>query len=205
MDRADEAAALADAELKALLAAGQPGGPALAIGWLSCGTAAAGQGRFAAAQAHFLEACSATPDKDALDASFALQLLGVAALLGEDPLAAREPLQQAFAVRRKSLGGLHPATLASYTALAEAYRTALAELPEESDLRDKPKRSKKAEFLDLIGPEPYKDREWRWRNFLNFIDDVSDDAKHKVHGLRSGDHRLFLAPWLMRGSGSPCK
>ena len=66
-----------------------------------------------------------------------------------------------------------------------------------------PKKSKWQEFKDLFKPD--RSISWRWRNFVNLIDDPVDNFKHKIHGAKIFGIRIRLPKWLMRGSGDPNK
>ena len=113
------------------------------------------------------------------------------------------PLTRAVDIRSTRLGASHPETIASRKALTQASEATQPAPASTVPTAEKPRKSKKDEFEELI--EPGRDWEWRWRNFLNFVDDYYDDAKHEVHGRKIGESRFFLPRWLMLGSGNPCK
>jgi hypothetical protein len=67
------------------------------------------------------------------------------------------------------------------------------------------KKSKWEELKEFYTLWPYCDWSWRWRNFINLIDDPVDDLKHKLHGMRIFGWTLYLPKWLMSGSGEADK
>ena len=204
--RTEEAEALAVAELEASRAPLGPDDPAVALGSLSCGLAFARQGKFAEAEVYFKSAATIfnqAARADAVDAALSLHYLGVAMLLNDDSRNAQVPLTRAVDIRSTRLGASHPETIASRKALTQASEATQPAPASTVPTAEKPRKSKKDEFEELI--EPGRDWEWRWRNFLNFVDDYYDDAKHEVHGRKIGESRFFLPRWLMLGSGNPCK
>jgi hypothetical protein len=66
-----------------------------------------------------------------------------------------------------------------------------------------PDKSKWDEFKELF--RAGKSMDWRWRNFMNLIDDPIDDIKHTLHGARIFGLKIRLPDWLMRGRGDPDK
>ena len=201
-----EAEALAVAELEALRVHLGPADPAVALGSLSCGLACARQGKFAEAEGYFKTATTIfnqAARADGIKTALSLHYLGVTMLLNDDSLNAQAQLTQAVDIRRARLGASHPETMASQAALARASAATQPPPASAASKAEKPHKSKKDEFEELI--EPGHDWDWRRRNFINFVDDYYDDAKHEVHGRKMGDFRFFLPRWLMRGSGNPCK
>lgn len=46
---------------------------------------------------------------------------------------------------------------------------------------------------------------WRFRNFINIIDDPVDEIKHSINGIRIFGWEIHLPKWLMKGSGDKSK
>lgn len=133
------------------------------------------------------------------DAAWGFYVAGLLAQAAGDRPAAAEDLDRAARLSRAHRGPVHPLTLAGQVAAARAWTAAPPPAPEPG----RRGRSKWEEFLALF--EPGRDADWRLRNLENLLDDPVDDLKHRLHGMRFGDQRVFLPRALMPGSGNPCK
>jgi hypothetical protein len=65
------------------------------------------------------------------------------------------------------------------------------------------KKTKWQEFKELFKPD--RSISWRWRNFVNLIDDPVDNFKHWLNGLTVFGYKIRLPDWLMRGRDRPDK
>lgn len=66
-------------------------------------------------------------------------------------------------------------------------------------------KSKWQEIKGYFRQWPAQGWGWRWRNFINLVDDPVDNLKHWLHGRRVLGLTIRLPAWLMRGSGKPGK
>ncbi len=132
------------------------------------------------------------------DAAWGFYVAGLLAQAAGDPRAAAADLERAVRLSRAHRGPAHPLTLAGQVAAARVWAAPPPPAPDDGFRR----RSKWEEFLALF--EPGRDADWRLRNLENLLDDPVDDLKHRLHGMRCGDRRVFLPRALMPGSGNPC-